>query len=191
MRFTNQEQQLIPNAAPIGRLRRVVAELEARYPDVRIGVTGMPILEFDEMQSSQRDMTVASILSLVGVVVLLVLGYGSFRYALLAVVVLLFGMAWTFGFVTLVIGHLNLLSVSFAVILIGLGIDFGIHYLARFCRLRSEGQPSAAGAPRDHALDWAGSGDGRRDHGLRILRGGTHRVHRAWPNWESSRAAAS
>lgn len=144
VRFTNQEQQLIPNAAPIARLRRVVAELETRFPDVRFGVTGMPILEFDEMQSSQRDMTVASILSLVGVVVLLVLGYGSLRYALLAVVVLLFGMAWTFGFVTLVIGHLNLLSVSFAVILIGLGIDFGIHYLARFCQLRSQGTPTAA-----------------------------------------------
>ncbi|MFO0868233.1 MAG: MMPL family transporter [Pirellulales bacterium] len=144
LRFAPQSQELVPHAAPIARLRQILAELSTQFPEVELGATGMPLLEYDEMSTSQQDMTIASVVSLLGVVVLLVLGYGNLRYALLAVVVLLFGMAWSFGFVTLVIGHLNLLSVSFAVILIGLGIDFGIHYLARFSQLRSEGRDSAA-----------------------------------------------
>src|SRR6185436_1659461 len=41
-----------------------------------------------------------------------------------------------FGFVTLAIGHLNILSSAFAAILIGLGIDFGIHFVARYLQLR-------------------------------------------------------
>src|SRR5690606_13313785 len=49
---------------------------------------------------------------------------------------LVVGMAWSLGFATLAIGHLNILSVSFAAILVGLGVDFAIHYLARYLELR-------------------------------------------------------
>lgn len=139
LRFTSRADELVPHGESIKQLRRLVADLQTRFPNVRLGVTGMPILEFDEMASSQRDMTLASILSVVLVVLLLMLGYGNLRFALIAGTVLLVGMAWTFGFITLAIGHLNLLSVSFAAILVGLGIDFSIHFLARFADLRGQG----------------------------------------------------
>jgi hypothetical protein len=48
-------------------------------------------------------------------------------------------MAWSFGYTTLAIGHLNILSVAFAAILMGLGIDFAIHVLSRYLELRHEG----------------------------------------------------
>ena len=139
LRFTGQPGELVPHGQAIGQLRRIVADVEKRFPEARLGVTGMPVLEFDEMASSQRDMTLASVMSVVLVLLLLLLGYGNLRFALLAGVVLLVGMAWTFGFITLAVGHLNLLSVSFAAILVGLGIDFSIHFLARFAELRGEG----------------------------------------------------
>lgn len=145
LRFTSRPGELVPHGDAIAQLRRVVADLQTRFPAVRLGVTGMPVLEFDEMASSQRDMTLASILSVVLVLLLLLLGYGNLRFALLAGAVLLVGMAWTFGFITLTVGHLNLLSVSFAAILVGLGIDFSIHFLARFAELRGSGlEPAAA-----------------------------------------------
>jgi hopanoid biosynthesis associated RND transporter like protein HpnN len=65
-----------------------------------------------------------------------VAGFGGLRRPLLAVAALLVGIAWSFGYITLAVGHLNILSVAFGVILIGLGIDFGIHYLARYLQLR-------------------------------------------------------
>ncbi len=40
---------------------------------------------------------------------------------------------------TLTIGHLNILSISFVTILIGLGVDFGIHFLARYIQHRQQG----------------------------------------------------
>jgi uncharacterized membrane protein YdfJ with MMPL/SSD domain len=42
------------------------------------------------------------------------------------------GLCWTFGWATLFIGHLNMLSVVFAPLLIGLGVDYGIHWFSRF-----------------------------------------------------------
>lgn len=123
----------------IGKLRAIITQARADHPDTWIGLTGMPIIEFDEMQASQTDMVWTSIASLIAVAFLFVAGYGGMRHALLACAVLLLGMAYAFGFVTLAIGHLNILSAAFGVILVGLGIDFGIHYVASYLRLRKNG----------------------------------------------------
>jgi hypothetical protein len=124
----------------IGRARELISEVGASYPDAKISLTGIPVLEYDEMHRSQSDMLTASLISLVGVGFLLFVGFRGFRHPMLALLMLAVGMAWAFGYTTLTVGHLNILSVSFAVILIGLGIDFGIHYLARYLELRHEGQ---------------------------------------------------
>lgn len=117
-------------------LRRLISQISARYPNIEIGLTGLPIMENDEMRASQQSMLWASCLSLAGVALLFVAGFGGIRHALLANLVLLMGMCWAFGYVTLTVGHLNILSVSFAVALIGIGIDFGVHYVARYLQLR-------------------------------------------------------
>ncbi|MGC3966017.1 MAG: MMPL family transporter [Pirellulales bacterium] len=123
-------------AEAVEALRSLLAKLRLRHPDVQIGLTGIPVLEFDEMATSQSSMTWASIISLFGVAALFIAGFGGMRHALLANIVLLVGMAWTFGYITLSVGHLNILSVSFAATLIGIGIDYGIHFVARYLKLR-------------------------------------------------------
>jgi predicted RND superfamily exporter protein len=59
---------------------------------------------------------------------------------LLATINLVVGIMWTIGFVALTIGRLNLFTFMFAVILIGLGIDFAIHMNAAFSTARGEGK---------------------------------------------------
>ncbi|MCA9205052.1 MAG: MMPL family transporter, partial [Planctomycetales bacterium] len=133
------------------RLRAIVADASRLHGRVRIGLTGMPVLENDEMQSSQKDMMRASVLSLFGVAALFMAGFGGWRYPALCVLTLLVGMAWSFAYVTLAVGHLNILSVSFGVILIGLGIDFGIHFVAGYLQRRPDATDS-----RDALIDTAG-----------------------------------
>ena len=139
---------------PIDVLRRHIRTVESHHPETRIGVTGLPVMENDEMRSSQTAMIEASLLSLFGVSCLFIAGFGGIRHPLLTVAALLLSMAWAFGYITLAIGHLNILSVSFAVILIGLGIDFGIHYVARYLQLRETSMPC------DEALAQTASGVG-------------------------------
>ncbi len=110
--------------------------MSARHPETKIGLTGLPIMENDEMRSSQSSMFWASLISMFGVGCLFVAGFGGMRHALLANLVLMLGMAWSFGYVTLVVGHLNILSVSFTATLIGIGIDYGVYYAARYLQLR-------------------------------------------------------
>jgi len=128
----------------IDALRSVVARIAPSYPGVQIGVTGLPVMENDEMRESQSSTLRASALSLAGVACLFMAGFGGIRHPLMTVVALLTALAWSLGWITLALGHLNILTMSFGVILIGLGIDFGIHYVARYLQLRPAVADSAA-----------------------------------------------
>lgn len=139
LRLTNGENDgFTRGSEATDTLRKLIAEISIRHPETKIGLTGLPIMENDEMRSSQTSMMWASVLSMIGVSLLFVAGFGGIRHALLANVVLLIGMSWAFGFVTLSVGHLNILSVSFTVTLIGIGIDYGVHYISRYLQLREQ-----------------------------------------------------
>ncbi|HUG17652.1 MAG TPA: MMPL family transporter [Planctomycetaceae bacterium] len=139
--MVRHEQNFNGATASLDRLREHIQKSRASHPGVSFGLTGIPILENDEMRESQGDMMIASLVSVGGVGLILLVGFRGFRHPLLTMIMLGVAMAWSFGYTTLAIGHLNILSVSFAAILIGLGIDFGIHYLARYLELRHETVP--------------------------------------------------
>ncbi len=128
-------------AKSLARMREICAEVQEEHEGVVVGMTGIPVLEADEMQRSQQDMMKASLISFFGVGLVLLIGFRGFRHPFLALAMLAVGLAWTLGYTTIAIGHLNILSVSFAAILIGLGIDFAIHYLARYIELRHRNEP--------------------------------------------------
>jgi len=117
------------------RLRQVVEAVKARFPGVEMGVTGGVALQSDEMSSAMKDVALATWLSLAGQMGLLILFLRSLRRTLVEGLVLVIGLCWTFGLVTLVVGRLNLLSLAFAPLVLGLAIDYGIHW---FCRLEEE-----------------------------------------------------
>ena len=116
----------------VARLRVLTRETEAEVPGLNVGVTGEPVLEFDEMQQSQKDTTLATIVSLVLVALIFIYGYQETGRPLKATLCLLVGMAYTMGFTTLAVGHLNILTITFVPILIGLAIDFGVHLITRY-----------------------------------------------------------
>lgn len=132
-------------AGMLDRLSEHFKEFHKTFPAVSLGLTGMPILEWDESQASQRDMQRATALSLLGVLAVFAIGFGSWRLPACAIVCLAIGLVWTLGAATLVIGHLNLFSISFGAILAGLGIDYSIHLLARLQSLAAD--PSQKSLP--------------------------------------------
>lgn len=52
---------------------------------------------------------------------------------------LLISLSWTFGITYVVLGMLNTMTSVLFVILFGMGIDYGIHYYARYIEFRSSG----------------------------------------------------
>ncbi|MFT7617091.1 MAG: hopanoid biosynthesis associated RND transporter like protein HpnN [Planctomycetota bacterium] len=123
---------------PLKAIRDVLESQRERYPNIDMGLTGKPVLQADEMATTDSDMTKSSIIAIILVALLFMAVIGGIRRPLLAVVSLLIAIAWTFGLTTLVVGQLNLLSVVFTLILVGIGIDFGVHVVARFKEERAD-----------------------------------------------------
>ena len=118
------------------------------FPGVELGLTGLPALETDEMVAAQSDTQLSSWLALGGVCLLFVLVYRGFSYPALTVVTLLTGTAWAMGWATLTVGHLNILSATFAVMLIGVG-DYGVLWVMRYEQARRQGRQSDEHGDRD------------------------------------------
>ncbi len=131
--------------AAIARIREDVREVSGQIPDVEVAITGTPALNSDEMASSLQDMSRAMVLALVLVTALFVFAFGEARRPLAAMVALLLGILCALGWLSLTVGHLTILSMAFGSILVGLGIDFGIHLIARYEKEMYAGQePQAA-----------------------------------------------
>jgi uncharacterized protein len=123
---------------PVSAMREHVAALRRAWPDLEFGLTGLPVLETDEMAAADHDTHLASYLAIAGVSLLFVLVYRGLWYPLLTVATLLLGTAWAMGWLTLTVGHLNILSATFAVMLIGMG-DYGVLWVMRYEQARRRG----------------------------------------------------
>ncbi|MDG1890136.1 MAG: MMPL family transporter [Verrucomicrobiota bacterium] len=137
----NDGHQFILTALPVSeskekaaleKLRLLVREVQSKVPGVNVGVTGKSVLELDEMRQSRFDTTKASVISLTLILVIFLFGYRQIGRPIKATLCLLVGLAYTMGFTTLVVGHLNILTIAFVPMLVGLAIDFGVHLITRY-----------------------------------------------------------
>ena len=74
------------------------------------GLIGEPVLDYDEMTQAKKDMTLASLLSLVLCALIFIYGYNETGRPFKAMICLVVGLAYTLAFTTLTIGHLNILT---------------------------------------------------------------------------------
>ena len=116
----------------VRRLRQLVEQTRLEVPGVNAAITGGSVLEYDEMAQSQRDTTVAGVMALGLVALIFIYGYQESGRPLKAVACLLVGVAYTMAFTTAAIGHLNILTITFVPMLVGLAIDFGVHLVTRY-----------------------------------------------------------
>lgn len=127
-------KSFVPAEKSIAQIRQYLKELKAMpgFSEVRVGLTGTPVLEYEEMTTSQRDISLATVISLVLTVVLLLFAFRGALNVIAAMVSLLIALALSFGLATLLVGHLNILSMVFAVMLVGIGIEYGIQVVLRY-----------------------------------------------------------
>ncbi len=95
---------------------------------IRVRLTGDVALQYDEMRTVTDNALVGSLLSLVLVMAILITGFGSVWLALATLLKLIIGLIFTAAFATLTVGELNFISVGFAMLYIGLGVEYAIHY---------------------------------------------------------------
>jgi hypothetical protein len=143
-------------AQAVQRMRELMRQTEMEVPGLNAGLTGEPVLDYDEMQQATRDSTLASVVTLAVCSLIFIYAYRETGRPLKAVACLIIGLGYTMAFTFLVVGHLNLLTVMFAPMLIGLAIDFGIHLITRY---EEEMRHGRAPVPAlDRAMVFTGQG---------------------------------
>ena len=128
-----REGELLLGTAAIARIRALSDELGlVPAKGVRVRLTGSVPLDYEELLSAAKGAVNAAIISVFLVAILLFAGLRSPKLVLATLATLLMGLVWTAAFAALTVGHLNLISVGFAVLFVGLGVDFGIHFVLRY-----------------------------------------------------------
>ena len=124
---------LEPGKEATDAIRKAVNDLKlpTEY-GARVRLTGPVAIADEEFATVQEGMLVNGIATVVIVLVILWLALKSGRIIVAVFINLVIGLAMTAALGFLVVGPLNLISIAFAVLFVGLGVDFGIQYSVRY-----------------------------------------------------------
>jgi hypothetical protein len=116
----------------VAKVKDVGAEVAKGYPGVALDFTGNFQNRIEEDAVMRKDLANAGMLSALIAMGLILLA--TRRISALAVVGLpvVVGVVMTFGIAQLAIGHLNVVTGFLVAILIGLGIEYGVHLAMRY-----------------------------------------------------------
>lgn len=147
--------RLAPGRTATDRIRAIVEE-EGLNADqgVTVRLSGAIPLSDEEFASVAENMGITVPIMILLVAMLLWFALRSITLIVSILLTLISGLALTASFGLMVIGPLNLISVAFAVLFVGMGVDFGIQVGVRYRSERAREQGRLA------ALKQAGAGVG-------------------------------
>jgi len=131
---------------PGGAATEAIRAAAARLPfvtggEARVRITGAVALADEEFATVAQGALVGTIASALLVTLWLVIAVRSWRLVVAIVGTLAFGLVMTTGFATIAVGSLNLISVAFAILFVGIAVDFAIQFTVRYRGVR-HGTPS-------------------------------------------------
>lgn len=110
------------------------------HPSMKVELGGAYRNRIDEYTAITQDVKSSSLVVVIAILLVIAWYFGSPWASLVIMVPLLMSLCWTFALGYLLIGSLNLVTVFLIVVLMGLGIDFGIQMLAGFQSERASGK---------------------------------------------------
>ena len=114
-------------------IRRLASELGfSSESGVRLRLTGPVALDDEQFATLREGALRSTVLSVVMVCAILFIALRSVKLVGAIIVTLAAGFMLTAGFAALAIGSLNLISIAFGVLFIGLAVDFSIQFSVRY-----------------------------------------------------------
>jgi hopanoid biosynthesis associated RND transporter like protein HpnN len=124
---------LEPAAAAIHLIRNTAGDL-GLTPDrgVRLRLTGAPPVESEEFATIKENAGLNAALTIAAIAVILFLALRSGRVIAAVLITAFAGLIAATGVGLLMVGQFNPISVAFAALFLGLGVDFGIQFAVRY-----------------------------------------------------------
>ncbi|MCK6548272.1 MMPL family transporter [Myxococcota bacterium] len=128
----------------LGRGKALVAgaqlDVSKVLGDVPFKLWGRYVNQNTDTKAVEADIAKASTISVVSILVILILGLGSVRAAIVTLGCVIVSMGWTAGFIQLAVGQINIITGFMLAILSGLGVEYGIHLVRRYHQERAAGR---------------------------------------------------
>jgi uncharacterized protein len=121
------------------RLYEGLANVDLQKYGVSIGVTGTYAFNTETNSVINADMLRSTIISSIGVIVIIFLAFGSLFYSMIALIPLLMSVVLTMAWAKLVVDGFNLVTTFLPALVLGLGIDYSIHFISRYAEERTKG----------------------------------------------------
>jgi uncharacterized protein len=145
---------LQPAEPSIKKVRQLIKDLDITAGNgLNARLTGLLALEYEELQSVKHGGIMAAVLSLTMAVIALWFAFRSVRMVVATFITLIAGLILTAGFAAVMVGQLNMITVAFGVLYIGLGVDFAIHMGLRYRELYEPKSLGNTAALRGTAFD--------------------------------------
>ena len=130
---------LQPGGAAIDAIRAAAAKLEfVKSGDARVRITGNVALADEEFASVAQGTVVGLAGSIVLISLWLFLAVRSWRLIVPILSTLVLGLMLTLLFAAAAVGTLNLVSVGFGILFVGIAVDFAIQFCVRYREIRLE-----------------------------------------------------
>jgi uncharacterized protein len=124
---------LQPGGDATAALRAATNKLEfVRSGEAHVRITGSVALSDEEFGTVAQGMLVGTLASVALIALWLTLALRSWRLIVPVLATLVLGLSLTVAFAALAVGTLNLISLAFAILFVGIAVDFGIQITVRF-----------------------------------------------------------
>jgi predicted RND superfamily exporter protein len=134
--------------------RASMATVGARHPGVTTAMTGGHAIAVATADMLRRDMIVSGVLSTVLASLAFLLTFRRMRALLAVLPPLGLGTLWTTGLAALFPSGLSAIATAFAAVVIGVGVDTGVHVYAALLDGRRRGLPPAEAAAFARRATW-------------------------------------
>ncbi len=120
-------------------------DVHAKHPSVTASVTGGHAMNVALQALFRRDLAVSGTLSMIFASLTFLLTFRRARALIAVLPPLVIGTVWTMGLAALLPNGLSAISVAFAAVVVGVGVDTGVHVYAALLEGRAKGlEPDAA-----------------------------------------------
>ncbi|GAB6967284.1 MMPL family transporter [Komagataeibacter kakiaceti JCM 25156] len=149
-----------PGGAASDAIRAAARDLPfVKSGRAHVHITGDVQIADEEFATVAEGMVAGLLGSLVLVTLWLVLAVHTWRIIVPIIITLVSGLLLTTGFAALAVGKLNLISVAFAILFVGIAVDFAIQFSVRF---RAQTLPDGTAPVLLEALERTGNETGHQ-----------------------------
>lgn len=126
--LTKEATAITQRGGVIPAMKEFARQQEEQFPGLDFVFSGVPFHSFESSSTAQREISIISTVSLVIVLLLLLLVFRSVLPVVVSMANIGLSSVMAVAAVLLFLGEMNIMSLVFGTTLIGLGVDYSIHF---------------------------------------------------------------